>query len=492
MIRLELDVTSADYTGTRATNNAYKTTFADGDAVGVFAVRNGQIVENINNRKFIYNEGVWDVEGEVIEYKGTEFRRMQFYAYYPYQEEIAIDPTAEEPFDAIIKGWKIDADLSGANYTRNDLMTSEGEAEGQRLQGKVKFVMQHRMGLVVIAMPRLVYTFTNLGIADYTLPVTIGGLSITANGETSSDVKPYHDTATDTYMILVKPDVEFTIAGTYTGAKEMEYTAAGTLARGASRKYSIKDETTITHTLAIGDYYCASGKIVSKDAPEVPEDCIGIVCYAGNPQPSVTHPDLHTETNDALRRDYPDCNHGLVIALNNSIVDGIERNKFANGKSFFGTWFTTDEEWQDKFVKNVWQFDKGEKNPGFLGYNGTALMEMSFKSGATEGCNNGWAYTEHYRATVPVGPAASEWYIPCVYDMDEVTKSINTINPQLKLAGGQELESNDGSSVGGIFYWTSNERNNERVWTHKINGGSEHGMRERGSLSGYFRMMIAF
>lgn len=36
----------------------------------------------------------------------------------------------------------------------------------------------------------------------------------------------------------------------------------------------------------MGDYYCADGSLVSKDAEIVPNNVIGIVCYVGNIQPS--------------------------------------------------------------------------------------------------------------------------------------------------------------------------------------------------------------
>lgn len=47
-----------------------------------------------------------------------------------------------------------------------------------------------------------------------------------------------------------------------------------------------------------------------------------------------------------LRRDYPNCKHGLVIALNNADVNGTKVAPFANSRDFFyGSWFTTDEDW---------------------------------------------------------------------------------------------------------------------------------------------------
>ena len=43
--------------------------------------------------------------------------------------------------------------------------------------------------------------------------------------------------------------------------------------------YTIEDKSKINHTLQVGDYFCADGKIVSVDAETVPENVIGIVCY---------------------------------------------------------------------------------------------------------------------------------------------------------------------------------------------------------------------
>lgn len=48
----------------RATDENFKTTFVKGDAIGVYAVENGQVVEGVANRKFTMNEkenGTWKV-----------------------------------------------------------------------------------------------------------------------------------------------------------------------------------------------------------------------------------------------------------------------------------------------------------------------------------------------------------------------------------------------------------------------------------------------
>lgn len=51
------------------------------------------------------------------------FGNRDFYAYYPYKENITIDMTKEDPFETIVGNWTVDTDLSGDRYTNNDLMT---------------------------------------------------------------------------------------------------------------------------------------------------------------------------------------------------------------------------------------------------------------------------------------------------------------------------------------------------------------------------------
>jgi hypothetical protein len=225
------------------------------------------------------------LDGNPIEYDSERFKNITFYAYYPYQENVAFDPAAEDPFAEFVGNWEIAADQGSTKYTKSDLMTSASQAEDGRLQGKVTFSMQHRMALAVLKMPNLVYDFTNGGLDDYSLNVAPKELFI-------NDVKttPYYDVASGTYMALVKPEAEYSISGTYQGAKEMSFSAAGSLASGKAKMYTINDANKLDYTLQIGDYLCADGNLVSVDAATVPDNAIGVVCYVGNPQPHVTHP----------------------------------------------------------------------------------------------------------------------------------------------------------------------------------------------------------
>lgn len=492
--RLNLNVSTAAYgadENSRAINNAYVTKFAQNDAIGVFAVKSdGTIVDNINNRKFTYVDGIWEIEGDVIEYKGTEFRKFTFYAYYPYSDTPSFNPANEDPFANMVSKWVVGADQSGENYTKYDLMTSSASAEGERLQGKVSFVMNHRMGLAVVKMPSLVYSFTDPAIPDYVIP----GITPETFNYAGEEGNAYYDGATQTYMMLVKPGKATTISGTYVGAKPMDFTFNANVEGGRATMFTIKDDSKVSHELAVGDYFCADGKLVSGSVETAPDNCIGIVCSVGNPQPHVTHPDLYTETNDALFRDYPEAKHGLVVAVNNAVgtTYTTEMSQFS-AKGLFQSWFLADEDWSDKFV----DCNTGDSTsptvrfPGYLGYNNTVLLTRCYENGTTAPCDRAYDYITTYRSAVRVPSSASEWYLPNVAELNLVHENMSAINRQIKKVNGTEFTSTAKGVLTG-FYWSSNERNDQFMWLHHMDGGENFLQRERGSRSGYFRLMLAF
>lgn len=487
--------------GTRAIDQAYKTTFTDGDAIGVFAVRSGKVVEKISNRKFTFKEGNWELEGEPIEYKGTEFKYMKFFAYYPYSEDVKFDAgkwdaatQTGDPFESYVNTWNIQSDQSGDNYTKQDLMTSSSDAEGERLQGKVAFTMTHRMSLVVLEMPKLTYDFTNPGLDDYQMNVSPADFQI--NGKAAH---PHYDAATHTYLALVNPGKDFTIGGSYTGTQLMEYSAKGNLQGGNAKKYTIKDAGKISYTLAVGDYFCADGSLVSKDAETVPANVVGIVAYAGNPQPHVMAPDACSDVQDALFRDYPSASHGLILALNNAALeDGSTTSQYHSGKSgTYDTWFDDDAEWAGKFVYCNTSRNGSLKNdvlamyPAFFGYNNTVLMTMVTEEGkgSPSTCDHAYKFIQAYRSAVELPASASPWYLPSAKELQQVADNLSQLNSSLTKAGGQELVSTTAQSG---HYWTSVLRSEVYQWTHGMEGGLYTVLAERGSRAGQFRMMAAF
>lgn len=475
----------------RAVDENYKTTFVAGDVVGVYGVAGGQVVKGISNRKFTLNEkGVWELEGDPIKYDSELFKTITFYAYYPYQDNVAFNPAVEDPFADFVANWQIAADQGGSKYTKSDLMTSTSQAEAGRLQGKVTFTMNHRMALAVFKMPKLVYDFTNGGLDDYSLDVAPKELLIN-----DVETTPYYDAASGTYMALVKPETNYSISCTYQGTQEKMINPTGSLAGGKAKMYTIKDENNkLDYTLQIGDYFCADGNLVSVDATTVPDNAIGVVCYVGNPQPSVVLPETYSEEQDALKRDYPNCCHGLVIALKNATQDNNTVTFSTERSGYFGTWFESDDEWNGKFVSNLVR--ESERIPGMLGYNNTILLEMS---PSLNNCNNALQYINSYREQVSSPSSSSCWFLPSMTEFDEVAKGLTIINRKIVAVKGLELISGevgtDGAHKSVNAYWTSNEHatNKELVDKHNITTESAiYGRRNEGSKAGRFRMMLAF
>lgn len=469
---------------TRATENGYITRFSNGDAIGIFAVRGETVVEDIKNRKFTLTDGYWELTdgGDPIEYKGSQFQRMTFYAYYPYNANVTFDPTKVDPFETYVNSWKIGDEQNEGNYTQYDLMTSTGSVQGDRLKGQIAFTMQHRMALAVVKMPNLTYSFTNGGIDDYLLPLAAG--SFTVN---NTQATPYYQESTDTYRFLVNPNKEFSIKGTYTGVSEMEYEAKGTLEGGTAKMYTIEDKSKINHTLQVGDYFCADGKIVSVDAETVPESVIGIVCYVGNIQPSVTH-EAYTETQDALRRDHPGCTHGLVVAMNYAEYNDSKTSVFSPQSSdyFYGNWFNSDDDWTGKFINTDTKTTDAEGVAAlpFLGYNHTELMINS--PSWENACQAGVNFVQAYRTKVVAPNITSDWFLASLKELDLLFRLKSTINARLKAVGGDEL-------LEGSRHWSNAERtgNTQIVYQHNFSTGVINDKR-RNEGAGYFRMMLAF
>ncbi|MCD8182859.1 MAG: fimbrillin family protein [Bacteroides sp.] len=116
------------------TEDGNTTVFRTGDAIGIFALKDGAIVDGINNTKLTYNNASgtdsWETPtGTALYY----YEGVSYIAYYPYKDNIAIDAT--QGTDAIIASLLDNSDLQpatdqsntdGSGYTGSDLMTAFG------------------------------------------------------------------------------------------------------------------------------------------------------------------------------------------------------------------------------------------------------------------------------------------------------------------------------------------------------------------------------
>lgn len=105
-------------------------------------------------------------------------------------------------------------------------------------------------------------------------------------------------------------------------------------------------------------------------------------------------------------------------------------------------------------------------------------------------CDKAVSYVEAYRGAVFVPASASSWYLPSLYELDELVNVISTVQESIKNAGGEAL-------AVGSRHWSSNERtgNTTVIYQHLLQATGAYLVdkyRNQGGAAGYFPMMLAF
>lgn len=214
--------------GTRAQESDYTTTFTSGDKIGVFAVRNGELDTRVSNVCMTYDGSTWT---------GTLYYvpNATYYAYYPYTDGTTIDPTNDDVFTTLASNWQVQSDQSSyANYTASDLMTSSAATVSG---GSISFSMTHKMGLVVIEMPKVSYTVGNEIVS---VPASVSWKSPT-------DFSPYIIDATNGIARYITNSSQ-AISGTYNSGNNL-FSFTPTVTSGQYNKYIIDKDNAITGTV---------------------------------------------------------------------------------------------------------------------------------------------------------------------------------------------------------------------------------------------------
>lgn len=125
-IRFEIGFTPQGTGGIKtrtATDKDFRTTWEDGDAIGIFAVEHADAGQTaslaassnyIHNAKLMYNKtaNTWTPDTPLY-FPAGENRQLDFYSYYPYSAA-ATDPTAI--------AFNVQADQSGSGFNASDMM----------------------------------------------------------------------------------------------------------------------------------------------------------------------------------------------------------------------------------------------------------------------------------------------------------------------------------------------------------------------------------
>ena len=418
--------------GTRATENGYATQFTVGDKIGVFAVKDDEIVDGVNNLCLVATTDgsnlVWKTEDGKTPLNISD---ATYYAYYPWQPDEKITdkvyPATTKVttfFYDVIKDW-IPSTNQGTyiDYTSFDLMIASGTPSDKSLS----FSMQHKMALVVIDLPKTKYKLTDASgvkLPDYTAD---GVPDTKFNGFT-----PYR-MSDGTYRYLIKPAAT-NLSGSYTNATsataEWEFKASVTA--GQYGKYAIDSGTIIekTHQLQAGDFFMKDGTLLGKDETPTPAQqaaCIGIVYWVGDPtkitpaneKASISNKD-NLQGDKILANDHSGCTHGLVVSLDE------ESCAWQANYTSVQDWLNSNR--SDDFLPV--QSGTGASDPlnNIQGYNNTKAIE------AFNAANSGsevYVVQEvvKYREKVPAPAASSGWYVPSEKELTLLHgKDVNNIN----------------------------------------------------------------
>lgn len=249
---------------TRAITSGMSTTFEVGDVAGVFAVKDGKVLEDFNNVPLTYQQtGSWQM-ATATEYS-KELEGVKFYAYYPYDANMSFDASIADPFNDYVNNfYPTLKQATKSGYEAADLMTSQATPIGELNDVRIK--MKHRMAMANVELPNQAYTFTNEGMEPYVLK-SASHCSFTLGGE---NVFPYFDKGSQTYRIITKPNSENQLQLSYIDGNTEKEVALdlSILSSGQAHIYKVDGGANIqSFTLQIGDYLCQDGSFVKQRHP---------------------------------------------------------------------------------------------------------------------------------------------------------------------------------------------------------------------------------
>lgn len=308
--------TSAEGADTRATESGYTTTFTADDKIGVFAVKDGAVIDGCRNVKCTYNAGnnTWNASAPVYYYKDA-----QYFAYYPYKDELSSEniTSVDDIVNYFNKNVATNQDTY-AKYTAWDLMTT-GLVSPSGGNKSLSFSFVHKMSLIEISLSaKQNYKTSNENNAykySALTPITTDAtFSITKGATEPTSITPYN-MGRGVYRYILPANTTCTIEGEFstTDNKTIKYSKTVSPLFPSNYKrlnvtYDGSSSTVTVRALAIGDYYYSDGNIVPEDTPNPPSTgCIGVI-YCVNKD---------FITNKSTKKTNGNYTHALVVALDN-------------------------------------------------------------------------------------------------------------------------------------------------------------------------------
>ena len=465
---------------TRAAESGYTTTFVKGDRIGVFAVKDGNVIADCRNLPYTYDGTAWS---KVYKYTGATY-----FAYYPYTESMNDKTSVDEIVAAFSTAVATATDQSTyAGYTACDLMTAT--VEPPIVGTSLSFSFTHRMSLIEISLP--VQKYTTSGSADayeYSAPVLGATFSLApGSGNGATTIKPC-PMGNGIYRYIVPAGTSgVTLSGVFSTAdgKTIEYLKDNlSLSAGNYKRlnvtYSGAPSTPTERALAVGDYYYSDGSIYPGDASNPPsEGCIGVVFWVGS----------IIEEDPLLKEDHPGCTHGLVAALQDA----------SSSKT---KWSSDYEYITDNWLKNqgsTYGIRNLKETEKMQGYANTKALEGYNASERATGSNSRKTVLpigliRSYAGAHPAPASSSGWYFPSIKELKFMCWGQNA--SEQSTDGKQMLDTQfrkitGASSLQWYNYWASTEFEYDQAWyvyfgTGYVNGSYKY------HYSYWVRAVLAF
>lgn len=480
---LRLRVSDAGYldagTGSRATDSGLKTTFEDGDKIGLFVVNNENEVLYANV-PYTKNGEKWTATQNVR----TKGYPVRVFAYYPYvEDDKIIGKINKEAKDApgFFQTYIEDLDITDQStpelYRQADVMACMVNIEGKEAaSNELTLTMNHLMGLLVIDLPEEV-TLTKV---KYYLKED-NSFSWLVEKETSCPFESEDESLSiqalqeeKGYRYLCRSNQAVSFSGSFTiyGNGKSYSVSDATVSAGACKTYSISvkpfdpaSPALVEYTPKVGDFYMKNGSILPSSTSIDKADCVGIVFWSGDP----------TATDLVLKAAYPKCTHGLVVSLN-------EVNDIQWQASYDSSTIQSWAQQQNFYISGgYWALTDATK---IQGYNNTKILEAYDQS------EKGRSYSvtildcfDKIINGVILPDKTSSWYLPSLKEMTELFYVRNEVNKSLSALGSIEISLS--------FYWSSMEDSLTPYYAYGMN------MRNGGqwlykNKTAYVRLVFAF
>lgn len=510
---LSVAVTADDFQAadaeTRATETGYKTTFVEGDKIGVYVIaKDGKVL--VKNRVLTRDvEGIWG-GNKLYYYKDA----ASYIAYYPYTENLTTQNIGSEEDIVSYFTSKLNEEQGSKDaYYACDVLTAPVDAATLSDGGQVTFNFAHKLSMIEVKVPVREYVTgednTAAGYYEYNVPVS---LELTIGGEVYT---PY---AIDkgVYRCIVAPtaaDATLKVEGRfYDGDAPVTFSKdAITLAAGNYKSLKVNytyEGYQRIRPIAAGDYYYADGNIYPGDLANAPSaNCIGMIfaTVGENDEDEAFRNKYHYYV---MALDKVKCATGwstnlsdVLFAEGSNIINGTTTSAatvFADMQGYTRTQYVVTE----KGTMNDW----GTTYPTFYNAVSFGEVESTAKYKAPQN-TSGWflpsggQFVQIYNNLN--GEEADLTSSNITVDRSVLTSIMKSINTKFTSVGGVELVPNTGVSSGSsIVYWISVEKDAGNAWlfdmsinqstTNGFDAKFKIGSKAKSDANRYIRPILAF